>query len=384
MMDAALDVDFMRRALGLAVRGRGYVEPNPPVGCVIVGQGGRVVGEGWHRAFGGPHAEIEALRMAGAAAAQATLYVTLEPCCHHGKTPPCTEAILRAGIRRVVAAVVDPFPQVAGEGLRQLQAAGLEVAAGVLEAEARDLLAPYWKLTTLGQPWIIAKWAMTLDGRIASATGDSRWVSSEAARRVVHRLRGEVDAILVGRGTIAADDPLLTARPAGPRLAARIVLDSLASLPDSAQLVRTAAAAPVIVVTSTAAAPQDQRRLAAAGCEVLPVAGAAWSERLPRLLAELGRRRMTRVLVEGGAAVLGGFWDARALDEVHVFLAPKLLGGRSAPAPLGGAGVPRMADAGRLEGMQVELLQGDLYVHGRVTPRAAEQTNRFPRQPADQ
>ncbi|MGE0756274.1 MAG: bifunctional diaminohydroxyphosphoribosylaminopyrimidine deaminase/5-amino-6-(5-phosphoribosylamino)uracil reductase RibD, partial [Pirellulaceae bacterium] len=270
------DCAFMRRAFELAARGRGYVEPNPVVGCVIVSDQDRVVGEGWHRRFGGPHAEVEALRDAGDAAKGARLYVTLEPCCHHGKTPPCTEAILAAGIRRVVAATCDPFPAVAGGGLRRLAEAGVDTSVGLLEAEARDLNASYWKLTTQGQPWIVAKWAMTLDGKIATHTGDSRWISNAVSRRLVHQIRGESDAVLVGRGTVLADDPLLTARPPGPRVPLRIVLDSAASLPLSSQLVRTADQAPVLVVASVQADRAHERRLVESGCEVLRIDGASW------------------------------------------------------------------------------------------------------------
>jgi diaminohydroxyphosphoribosylaminopyrimidine deaminase/5-amino-6-(5-phosphoribosylamino)uracil reductase len=200
MPSVDLDSWHMYRALELAAKGRGLVEPNPLVGCVIA-RGAEIIGEGWHRRFGGPHAEIEALRLAGDRAAGATLYVTLEPCCHQGKTPPCTRAILDAGICRVLAAMRDPFPQVAGGGIQQLQAAGLEVHLGVFESEAQNLNAPYLKLVETGRPWVIAKWAMSLDGKIAMPSGESRWISNDRSREIVHRLRGRVDGILVGRGT---------------------------------------------------------------------------------------------------------------------------------------------------------------------------------------
>src|SRR5207253_7885382 len=216
-----------RRALELAERGRGYVEPNPLVGAVVV-HDGRIIGEGWHQRYGEAHAEVNALTAAGDAARGATLYVTLEPCCHHGKTPPCTDAVLRAGVQRVVAAMLDPFPQVSGKGADLLRAAGVTVDVGLCEAEARRLNAPYLKLLATGLPYVTAKWAMTLDGKIATRTGDSKWISNEASRRRVHELRGRMDAIIVGIGTALADDPLLTARPTGPRTPARIVLDSRA------------------------------------------------------------------------------------------------------------------------------------------------------------
>ena len=232
-MAADFDSRMMLRALELARRGEGIVEPNPMVGCVVV-QGEEIVGEGWHQRFGGPHAEIEALRAAGAKATGATLYVTLEPCCHHGQTPPCSDAVIQAGIGRVVAAMRDPFPKVAGGGIQQLMSAGIDVEVGLHEQEARELNAPYLKLLATGRPWVIAKWAMTLDGKLATKTGDSKWISGEASRRVVHELRGRVDAIVVGRRTAALDDPLLTARlekGSPPRIATRIVLDSRDSSP---------------------------------------------------------------------------------------------------------------------------------------------------------
>jgi diaminohydroxyphosphoribosylaminopyrimidine deaminase/5-amino-6-(5-phosphoribosylamino)uracil reductase len=357
------DEAWMRRALGLAERGRGAVEPNPLVGAVLV-RDGVVVGEGWHQRFGDPHAEVHALGAAGEAARGSTLYVTLEPCCHHGKTPPCTDAVLRAGVARVVAALADPFPQVAGQGARQLEAAGVRVKLGVCEAEARRVNAPYLKLLETGRPWVHAKWAMTLDGKIATRTGDSRWISNEASRRVVHQLRGRVDAIVVGIGTVLADNPQLTARPAGPRTAARVVLDSQGRLPADCVLAQTARAVPTLLATTGRIPPAKRAGLEALGCEVLPLAEADGRPAVQALLGELGRRRWTNILVEGGGEVLGSFRDAGAIDEVHVFLAPRLAGGAGAPSPLGGRGVERIAEALPLARSQVEVLEGDVYVHG--------------------
>src|SRR5438309_708949 len=218
----------MRQAHALAARGRGFVEPNPLVGAVVLDAAGKLAGEGWHQKSGGPHAEVHALEAAGERARGGTLVVTLEPCCHWGKTPPCTDAILRAGVRRVVAAMADPFPQVAGGGLKVLRDAGLEVRVGLCEREAKRLNAAYLKLLRTGRPWVHAKWAMTLDGKIATGTGESKWITGEAARARVHELRGRMDAIIVGKGTLLADDPLLTARPPGPRPATRVVLTSMA------------------------------------------------------------------------------------------------------------------------------------------------------------
>jgi diaminohydroxyphosphoribosylaminopyrimidine deaminase/5-amino-6-(5-phosphoribosylamino)uracil reductase len=374
-MFSAADSTFMLRALDLARAGQGLVEPNPMVGCVIV-RDGQIVGEGWHQRFGGPHAEIEALRAAGERARGSTLYVTLEPCCHHGKTPPCTEATVAAGASRVVAAMSDPFPEVAGGGLAQLGAAGIKVETGLHEAQARDLNAPYLKLLAAGRPWIIAKWAMTLDGKIATRSGDSRWISCDASRAAVHQLRSRVDAIVVGRRTAEIDDPLLTARldplPDGtpmtpPRIAARIVVDSRARLSTDSQLVRTAREFPTLIAAGREASEENRRRLAAAGCEVLSLSNTSPAERLIELLDELGRRRMTNVLVEGGGELLGSLFDAGQIDEVNVFIATsKLMGGQHARTPLAGTGVDRVADAASLADPAIELLGDDVYVHGRI------------------
>jgi diaminohydroxyphosphoribosylaminopyrimidine deaminase/5-amino-6-(5-phosphoribosylamino)uracil reductase len=358
------DDTWMARALQLAERGRGQVEPNPLVGAVLV-RDGAAVGEGWHERYGQPHAEINALAAAGEATRGATLYVTLEPCCHHGKTPPCTDALLRAGIRRVVAAMADPFPQVAGKGAEMLRAAGVEVVVGVGEAAARRLNAPYLKLLATGRPYVIAKWAMTLDGKIATRTGNSKWISSAASRHQVHDLRGRVDAILVGVGTVIADDPLLTARPPGPRIATRIVLDSNGRLPQSCQLVCTARETPTLIVTTSAV------ELTAPDCEVLRLPEKDGRPDVDALLAELGRRRMTNLLVEGGAGVLGSFLDAQAIDEVQIFIAPKLIGGAAALSPVGGLGAQRMADALRLSNLSVERIDEDVLLRGWRQPDSA-------------
>jgi diaminohydroxyphosphoribosylaminopyrimidine deaminase/5-amino-6-(5-phosphoribosylamino)uracil reductase len=374
MSTSDLDLRHMTRSLELAARGRGYVEPNPMVGCVIA-EGERVLGEGWHARFGGPHAEIEALRSAGTAAAGGTMYVTLEPCCHHGKTPPCTEAVIDAGIRRVVVAGRDPFPDVAGGGIQRLAQEGIEVELGLLDERASRLNAPYFKLVRTGRPWIVAKWAMTLDGKIATRTGSSQWISGEASRRLVHELRGRMDAIVVGRGTAVADDPLLTARPAGPRTATRIVMDTRASLTPDSQLVRTAHEAPVLVAAGPDAADEHRRRLIDAGCEVWVGEAKNLQDRLLELLDELGRRRMTNVLVEGGGCLLGSLFDMGAVDEVHAFIANKLVGGADATTPIGGCGIDSMSQAVSLDEPTIEHVGGDIHIHGRICAATATAQN---------
>jgi diaminohydroxyphosphoribosylaminopyrimidine deaminase/5-amino-6-(5-phosphoribosylamino)uracil reductase len=358
------DADYMRRALELAERGRGWVEPNPLVGCVFVRQG-QMVGEGYHERFGGPHAEVNALSMAGPAARGATVYVTLEPCCHHGKTPPCSDALIGAGVARVVAAIADPFDRVAGAGFERLRRAGIAVESGLLEAAARRANAPYLKLLATGRPYVHAKWAMTLDGKIASVAGDSKWISGTDSRKVVHELRGRVDAIVVGIGTALADDPLLTARPAGPRTALRVVLDSAARLPLGSQLVRTAREAPVLVATRDTAPRPARDALCRAGCECLTIPASDRAQVIRLLLDELGRRRLTNVLVEGGSQVLGSFLDAGEVDEVHAFVGGMLLGGDSAPTPMAGRGWTRLADARTFEIDHVARIGNDCLIHAR-------------------
>jgi diaminohydroxyphosphoribosylaminopyrimidine deaminase/5-amino-6-(5-phosphoribosylamino)uracil reductase len=358
-----LDEPWMRRALALAEQGRGAVEPNPLVGAVLV-RDGVCVGEGWHQRFGGPHAEVHALAAAGESARGATLYVTLEPCCHHGKTPPCTDAVLRADIARVVAAMDDPFPQVAGMGAELLRRSGVAVEIGLCEADARRLNAPYLKLLSHGRPYVHAKWAMTLDGKIATRTGDSKWISNAASRLRVHELRGRMDAIIAGIGTVLADDPLLTARPPGPRTAARIILDSRGRIPMNSQLSRTAREAPVILVTGKDLPVARANELRSLGCELLYAPSSDTKPPLPWLLDELGRRRMTNVLVEGGGAALGSFRDSGEIDEVHVFIAPRLAGGATALSAVAGLGCETIAQALALREWRVETIEGDLYVHG--------------------
>src|SRR5262245_4947353 len=365
-----IDIDFMARALELAERGRGWVEPNPLVGAVVV-RDDRVVGEGWHENFGQDHAEVNALRQAGEAARGSTLYVTLEPCCHFGKSPPCTEAVIGAGVRRVVASMLDPFPQVAGQGVSHLREAGIDIEVGVGEVLARRLNAPYVKRLRTGRPWVHAKWAMTLDGKIATRTGQSKWITGEAARARVHMLRGRMDAIVVGRGTLVADDPLLTARPPGPRTAVRIVLTARAEpMPESCRLLKSLKSAPVLVVTTDS----SLARLAgwrACGAEVLGLPATADGRLdIKSVLTELGRRGMSNVLVEGGAETLGRFRDAGEIDEVHAFIAPRVFGGTTAPSPVGGHGIVDLNEAWNLANYQLERLGDDVLIRGMRQPDA--------------
>jgi diaminohydroxyphosphoribosylaminopyrimidine deaminase/5-amino-6-(5-phosphoribosylamino)uracil reductase len=366
MRDSREDQHWMRLALAEAAKGLGAVEPNPMVGAVVVRDGG-LVGVGYHQQFGGPHAEVIALRQAGEAARGATLYVTLEPCCHFGKTPPCTAAILAAGIARVIAAVRDPFPAVNGGGVAILEQAGVAIDVGCEAERARSLNVPYWKRLTTGLPYVIAKWAMTLDGKTAVASGDSRWISSESSRRMVHELRGRMDAIVVGIGTVEADDPHLTVRPPGLRCPVRIVLDSEARLSVLSNLARTAREVPVLVAVTDRASLSRRDALERLGCEVVELVGSSsGSVSVSRLLEELGRRGMTNVLVEGGGRVLGSFLDAGQVDAVEVFIAPILEGGDHARTAARGQGRALMSDALRLREIEVCRTGEDVCVRGRL------------------
>lgn len=343
--------------MDLAERGRGQVEPNPLVG-VAIANGDTFVSDGWHSRFGQDHAEVKALFRAGDRARGATLYGTLEPCCHFGKTPPCVDAVIASGIRRVVVAMTDPFPQVAGQGVAKLRGAGIEVVVGVCEQEARRLNRPYLTLIEKGRPYVHLKWAMTLDGKLATRTGDSKWISGEASRKIVHELRGRMDAIIVGAGTVRRDDPLLTARPAGPRTPTRIVLSSTGDIPANCQLLRTAADAPVIIATC------KSKSIERPGVETLRIPSINNRPSIVALLEELGRRRMTNMLVEGGAEVFGCFRDLGLVDEIHAFIAPKIAGGRQGLSPIGGVGVDQIAQSWQLTDCKVEVVDGDVYVRG--------------------
>ncbi len=347
-MFSSNDQRWMQLAIETARRGEGRVEPNPMVGCVIVHQD-RPLGVGAHLRFGGPHAEINALAAVApedrGLLADSTAFVTLEPCSHHGKTGPCADALIEAGVGNVVVAVEDPNPMVAGQGIARLRQAGIKVRHGLLETEARQVLAPYLKRVQRGLPWTIAKWAMTIDGKIASRTGDSQWISNQASRTEVHQLRGRMDAILVGIGTALADDPMLNARTPEPppRVATRIVLDSAARLPLTSKLVQSANEIPVLIAVTEGADPAKVKSLEDHGCEVRRFASR--DQILPELLSQLSRHGITNLLVEGGAGILGTLNELDMIDEVQLFLGPMLLGGAAAPSPIGGLGAEALADS---------------------------------------
>ena len=359
------DEQMMARAISLARNGLGRTSPNPLVGAVIV-RDGRIVAEGWHRKAGTPHAEIHALNMAGELARGATVYVSLEPCAHYGRTGPCARALVEAGVSRVVVAMTDPNPKVAGKGIAILQEAGIEVTTGVLEQEARQLNEVFLKWMTTGLPFVALKTAMTLDGKIATATGQSQWITNEASRYETHRLRDIYDGILVGINTALADNPSLTTRlkEYQGRNPVRIVVDSRARLPLTAKLVTDGAARTIVAVTEQAPAERVEA-LRSAGVEII-VAGSSNHVDMQSLMEQLGAMKISSVLVEGGGSVNFSLLQAGLVDRVYAFIAPKLVGGRDALTPVEGEGFQELDRAVELENIQLRQLGSDVLLTGIV------------------
>ena len=362
---------FMQRALALAARGAGYTSPNPIVGAVVV-RDGRVVGEGYHHRAGEAHAEVEALRSAGEAARGAAMYVTLEPCNHYGRTPPCTEAIINAGIAQVYYAVPDPNPRVCGRGGQRLTEAGVRVHTGLCAEEARRLNRFFFHHATTGRPYVIAKFAASLDGKIATRTGDSQWITGPEARQQGHQLRHLCDGIVVGAGTAVADNPRLTARlPHNPEPShpLRILLDSRGRVPLDARLFQPGLPGSTLVAATEQMPAKRRTALARRGVEtlILPAAPSGQVD-VSLLLDELGRRGLISLLVEGGGELLGSFFAAGLVNEVWAFLAPMIIGGDSAPGPVRGPGADRLADAWRLQNPHVETVGQDILVRGYLSP----------------
>lgn len=368
----AADAAFMRLALTLAERGRGRVSPNPLVGCVVV-HDGTVVGEGWHAQAGGPHAEVVALAAAGERTRGATVYVTLEPCDHHGRTPPCTEALLDAGVARVVAATLDPNPMVDGRGVARLQQGGVRVDVGLLAAEAEEQNEVFRVAQRERRPFVLYKTAMSLDGKIAVRTGRSRWITGETARDRVHRWRDQFDAVAVGINTVLLDDPLLTTRIDGGRTPRKVVFDSVARTPTTARLFdedpQGVPGRVTVFVTDDAPAARVAA-LRDRGAEVVAVSAQRGRPDVAAALAELHARDVTSLLLEGGGTLAWDFFACRSVDRVAWFIAPKLLGG-SAAGPLGGLGVASVDEAFTLDGVRTETIGHDLLVTGKVRYPAA-------------
>ena len=357
---------LMARAIELARIAEGRTAPNPPVGALVV-RNGQIIGQGFHPRAGEPHAEIFALREAAEAAAGADLYVTLEPCSHHGRTPPCADALIKAGIRRVFVGTRDPNPQVSGRGLERLRRAGIEVFSGILEEECRRLIAPFACHITRGRPFVILKSAMTLDGRTATACGDSRWVSGPESRFAVHRLRDRVDAIMVGIGTVLADDPMLTTRlPEGGRDPLRIVLDTHLRIPPDARLLSLDSQAPTWIFCCEEVPPLRVRRLEKPGVQVYRLPCGEEGLDLSALLAQLGREGIQSLLLEGGATLNGSMLRAGLVDRLMFFLAPKLHGGRDGFGVFAGAGASEMAQATPLGPLRLTRYGEDVLIEAEV------------------
>jgi diaminohydroxyphosphoribosylaminopyrimidine deaminase/5-amino-6-(5-phosphoribosylamino)uracil reductase len=363
------DERHLSRAIDLALEARGRTSPNPLVGCVIA-RSGTVIGEGFHAGPGEAHAERAALAACREDPAGATLYVTLEPCCHQGRTPPCTDAIVEAGIARVVVASDDPTPKASGRGLGMLRDEGIEVdiAGGEPAERARVLNQPFRKHARTGRPLVVFKVAMTLDGKVATRTGDSQWISGEYSRARAHRWRAESDAVAIGIGTALGDNPALTARVEGvARQPRRVVFDAEARLPLTSQLVRSAREIPVTVICSRAASRGQASALEASGVDVVRVTGATEPDRVASGLDALGQRGIQSLLLEGGPHLAGAFLDAGEVDEVRLFVAPLVLGGRNARAAMEGRGADAIEAARRALSTEVERIEEDILISSRLT-----------------
>jgi len=360
---------YMRRVLELARKGRGRTSPNPMVGAVLV-KNGCVVGEGYHRKAGLPHAEIEALSQAGKKARGADLYLNLEPCCHFGKTPPCTEAILSAGVKKVIVGMRDPNKRVSGKGFRQLKKNDVQVVTGTLRKECERLNEVFMKFVRTGNPFVALKTAISLDGKIATRFGESRWITGAKAREKVHQIRNEVDAILAGAGTIVKDDPLLTTRlrkkSAALRHPVRVILDNEFLVPLKSNVFKNADTQRVLYATGRKLSVSRRKELTRRGVDILILKEKQGGVDLRHLMRVLGEREITSVLIEGGAEVNASALEAGIVDKILVFVAPILIGGKDAPGPLGGKGIQRLASAFKIKNMTVNQIGDDFLLEGYI------------------
>ena len=372
------DFYYMKRALELAKFGEGHTAPNPLVGAVIV-KDGQIIGEGWHALYGGPHAEIMAFQSLKGSAEGATLYVTLEPCSHFGKTPPCVDAIIAHKISKVVVAMLDPNPLVSGRGIQKLIEHGITVKTGVLESESADLNEPFLKFITTGCPLVVVKTAMTLDGKLASATGDSKWISNAASRQLVHKMRNKYNGIMVGIGTVLADDPNLTTRlvmniedgaadtihkASDPH---RIIVDTHARTPLTAKVLNLPDSKAMTIIATTELAPRQNRlALEAKGAIVLTLPSKEGHVDLKSLMTKLGEMKIDSVLVEGGSELNFSLFNEQLVDRVFAFIAPKIIGGRNAKTPVAGEGIALMHDAIQLENVKVSMIESDILIEATV------------------
>ncbi len=366
------DEKYMKLALRLAIKAKGRTSPNPLVGAVIV-KNDRIVGRGYHRKAGRPHAEINALNMTGERAKGATLYLNLEPCAHFGKTPPCTKRIISSGIKEVVIAMIDPNPLNCGNGVKELRKAGIEVKVGVLEKEARKINEAYTKYITTKKPFVILKTAMSLDGKIATKTGVSKWITNEKSRKYVHKLRSEADAILVGVETVLKDDPRLTSRVKGKGLRVkdkkpfRVVVDSRVRIPLGARVLNKEA--PTIIATTKFAPKRKTEALRKKGIEILVIKDRDKKVNLKELLKRLGELEITSLLVEGGGKINASFLENGLVDKVLFFIAPKIIGGEEALTPVEGEGIKKIKDAIKLKDINIKRFGEDVLIEGYVANR---------------
>ena len=366
-MACEFDQYYMNLALDLARKSEGQTNPNPLVGAVIV-KSGKVVAKGYHEKAGLPHAEAIALNKAGTKARGADLYVNLEPCCHHGRTPPCTEAIISAGIKRVILGIRDPNRLVNGRGIRFLRKQGVEVVIGVLRRDCHKINEHFIKYITTGRPWVILKSAVSLDGKIATRTGDSKWITGSKARAYAHRLRSRVDAILVGAETVRMDDPQLTVRPKkkGMRNPVRIIVSGKGSISTSAKIFNNAHKERVIYVANASLPLIRKKKLQKIGVEVLLVKYRKKKVDLPLLMDALGKMKITSIMIEGGSEISGNALKEKLVDKLIYFLAPKIIGGKNAPGPVGGQGISRIEDFIEVKEISIEKLGNDFVIEGNI------------------
>lgn len=362
-----MDIKYMKRALELAKKGIGYTNPNPLVGAVIV-KDGRIIGEGYHEIYGGHHAEVNAFENAVEDVEGATMYVTLEPCSHYGKTPPCANKIVEKGIKKVVVALEDPNPEVSGKGIKILKDNGIEVVTGVLEEESRRLNEIFLKYITTKLPFCILKTAMTLDGKIAAYTGDSKWITNEESRKFVHNLRHRVSAIMVGIGTIIRDNPLLNTRlqSGSGSDPIRVVVDTKARIPLEANVLNMKSNAKTIIATTELAQKEKIKELEYMGAEIITTPLKDNRVDLEYLMKALGERKIDSVLLEGGSELNYSAMEAGIIDKVNAFIAPKFIGGREAKTPIGGLGRPMMKDAVMLKDIEIYKFDEDILVEGYI------------------
>ena len=364
------DFKYMKRALDLAEKGCGFTSPNPMVGAVIV-KDGRIIGEGFHEKYGQAHAERNALASCTESPEGATMYVTLEPCCHYGKQPPCTDAVIGAGISRVVIGSSDPNPLVSGKGFQILKSAGLEVSEGVMKDECDRLNEVFFHFITTGEPFVLMKYAMTMDGKIATCTGKSKWITGEAARKHVHSLRQRLSSIMVGVGTVIADDPLLTCRLPGGRNSVRIICDSSLSTPFDSAIVKTAAGVPTIIATCSGDSDK-RKRYEDLGCRIIETPEEDGRVSLPCLMKKLAEEKIDSVLIEGGAALNWSALESGIVTRVYTYIAPKIFGGASAKSPVGGAGVSSPDEAFVLRNSSVRRIGEDFLIESEVDKRCSQ------------